>query len=193
MAEPAHRRGRRVAEAVLGTTLDLLARTGYGFTVDDVAREAGVHKTTVYRRWPTKAALVGAAVRVLAERAVAGPGPDVEPVAALEGLALDVARSLRDPTGVAILRAVLAAATEDPEVLPVARSFFSERYAIAVRIVERAQASGELRADVDPTLLWESIVNPLHLRALLGAPAADHDARALARLTLDGARPHAGP
>ena len=55
-------RSARVRSAVLAATLEVLVETGYdGMTVDAVAARAGVHKTTVYRRWPTKAALVAAA------------------------------------------------------------------------------------------------------------------------------------
>ena len=60
-------RSERVVRDVLRATIDELARSGYAaLRVDDVAARAGVNKTTVYRRWPTKTDLVAAAIRASA-------------------------------------------------------------------------------------------------------------------------------
>ena len=60
-------RGPEVRAAVLAATLAELAENGYAaVTVDNVARRSGVHKTTIYRRWKDREALVADAV---AERA----------------------------------------------------------------------------------------------------------------------------
>jgi hypothetical protein len=93
---------------------------------------------------------------------------------------------LRTPTGGALLRAVVAAGAEDPDTLPVARAFLTGRYRIATGLVADAQRDGAIRADVDATLLWEAMVNPLHVRALLGAPASDATTRRLVDLVLRG-------
>lgn len=54
-------------EQILGIALDVLREKGYrDLTVDVVAERAGVAKTTVYRRWPSKGALVAAAIAPLA-------------------------------------------------------------------------------------------------------------------------------
>lgn len=54
-------RSQRVLQAVRDATLSELARLGYtALSIDVVAKAAGVHRTTIYRRWPTKAALVEA-------------------------------------------------------------------------------------------------------------------------------------
>src|SRR3954452_824138 len=53
------RRGAARTEELLRVTLDLAAEVGYaGLTIEAVARRAGVGKHTVYRRWPSKAALL---------------------------------------------------------------------------------------------------------------------------------------
>ena len=52
---------------MLRTTLEVLGDRGYaGLRVEDVAAKAGVNKTTIYRRWPTRADLVIAALTALA-------------------------------------------------------------------------------------------------------------------------------
>ena len=59
-------RSARVVDHVLVTTVELLGERGYAaLRIEDVATRAGVNKTTVYRRWPTKSQLVAAALRQL--------------------------------------------------------------------------------------------------------------------------------
>ena len=189
MAEPTHRRGEAVADAVLDTTLALITERGAGFSMEDVAAAAGVHKTTVYRRWPTRPALIGAAAERLANAAVP-PVTTGDPIADLHTLAVSVAKVLRSPTGGALLRAVVAAGAEDPDTLQVTRSFLTGRYRLATDLIADAQRAGRIRSDVDATLLWEAMVNPLHVRALLGSPASNATARRLVDLVLVGGQSH---
>lgn len=64
---------RRVLDAALAE----LARSGYtGFRMDEVTARAAVHKTTIYRRWPTRAALVAAVVERLRAPLRDHPLPD---------------------------------------------------------------------------------------------------------------------
>ena len=54
-------------EEILNVALEMLREKGYrDLTVDAVAERAGVAKTTVYRRWPSKGALIAAALAPLA-------------------------------------------------------------------------------------------------------------------------------
>lgn len=67
-------RSARVVEDVLVATVELLATHGYAaLRFDEVAARSGVNKTTLYRRWPTKSQLVGAALRQYKPEA---PAPD---------------------------------------------------------------------------------------------------------------------
>ncbi len=186
MTEP-QRRGQAVLDAVLDATLAALAQHGYGFSVDDVARAAGVHKTTVYRRWETKAVLVAAAVQRLADAEV--PVPDTgDPVADLTTLAVQVARAMRTPAGTQAIRAAVAAAADDPQLVQVADAFLNSRYAVAADVIAAGQKAGALRGDADPVLLWQAMVNPLHMSAICGNPPSDDTARQLVALVIEGAR-----
>ena len=192
MVEPAQRRPQRrgaaVADGVLEACIAVLADHGYDFAVEDVAERAGVHKTTVYRRWPTKAQLVAAAMdRLAASEVIVARTAD--PVVDITGLAVQVARSLRLPAGRRALQAVAAAGAEDADLLPVARAFLERRYAVATAILADAVAAGLVRADLDLRLVWEAMVNPLHLRAITGEPASDDVAAQLVAIVLDGCRP----
>ncbi len=173
-------------DTILDATLGLIAQRGYAFSIDEVAEAAGVHKSTIYRKWPTKATLVGAAVERLA--AIEVPIPDSgDPLEDLRTLAVMVARSLRTPAGAQAIRGVVAAASEDTTVVDVAREFLGGRYDAAVRLVNAAVAKGQIRPGIDPVLVWQAVVNPLHLRAVLGEPADDSTAEQLLALVLDGA------
>jgi AcrR family transcriptional regulator len=184
---PDQRRGQAVHDAVLDATLAALAQHGYGFSVDDVARAAGVHKTTVYRRWETKAVLVAAAVQRLADVQVAVPDTG-DVVADLTTLAVQVARALRTPAGTQAIRAAVAAAADDPQLVEVAGAFLTSRYSVAADLIQAGQKSGALRAGADPVLLWQAMVNPLHMSAICGTPPSDDAARQLVALVIEGAR-----
>jgi AcrR family transcriptional regulator len=181
------RRGTAVASAVIAATLELLTEHGYDFSVEDVARRARVHKTTIYRRYVSKATLVASAIESLALSEVPLVVTE-DPLADLSTLAASVARLVGSAAGTRILRAVVAAAGDDAEVLSVTRRFLAGRFDVALEIVTRAIARGTLRAGVDPLLVWGAIVNPLHVRALLGYPASEETARELVALVLEGAR-----
>lgn len=179
------RRGAAVESAVLDTTIALLADRGAGFTVDDVAASSGVHKTTIYRRFATRELLIVAAIRRLSEAAVP-PVEDDDPYSAVTMLALSVAAALRSRHGANILRATIAAAAA-PELVTVADEFLRDRYELARGHLQRLVDAGELRGDVDPVVIWEQIVNPMHVRALCGRVTEDDEARQLVELALRGA------
>jgi len=61
-------RGERLVEKVIDATLEELASKGFAaISIEEVADRAGVAKTTIYRRWPTKAELVLAAMHSVAD------------------------------------------------------------------------------------------------------------------------------
>lgn len=67
----ARTRGRaaNVVHRVVSATADELSRVGYAaLRVEDVAARSGVHKTTIYRRWPTKTELVAATIMMMIDR-----------------------------------------------------------------------------------------------------------------------------
>ncbi|MFT4262619.1 MAG: TetR/AcrR family transcriptional regulator [Nocardioides sp.] len=106
-------RREEVGPAVLAITADLVSRHGLvGTTLDEIARRAGVAKTTVYRRWPSKGALaVDALAQVLGE-------PPVVTVPTEEGLHAAVswlADRVRHPTVAALLSGLVAEAAHDAE------------------------------------------------------------------------------
>lgn len=172
---------------MLDATLSLLSERGYEFSVDDVAARARVHKTTIYRRWDTKPALVAAAIEQLAADNVVVPHSE-DPVGDLRDLAVQVARVLHQPAGINALRAALSTASTEPELSTAAARFLATRYAMATPPVRQAQLEGTLRPELGATLVWQAMVNPLHLNAVTEGSIDDTTAIALVDLVLDGAR-----
>jgi AcrR family transcriptional regulator len=160
---PARGRGRpRSAEAeqaILEATLRLVAEHGVAhLTIEGVAAEAGVGKTTIYRRWETKTELIIAAVSQLAPPP--GEFPDAGSfVGDMQALG-DLQR--RRTAGSLLLTAaprVLADAADDPELhAGFVQHVVKPLRAMIAAIVERAQARGELRSDIDV----EAVVDLIH-------------------------------
>src|SRR3954470_4958434 len=160
-------RRARVRAAVLSATLDVLVEAGYeGMSVESVAARAGVHKTTVYRRWPTKAALVAAAAADRSEQLV--PVPDTGSlVGDLTALGQSIADNLSSELGGGLARTIVAAASASDEVAQVNREFWSVRLALTEAIVDRAVERGEVSADVNRRAVIETLIGPIYVRLLL--------------------------
>jgi AcrR family transcriptional regulator len=147
----------------LRATAEELARVGYAaLRVEDVARAAGVNKTTVYRRWPTKMQLVTETLRRERERCVVAPDTG----------------SVRED-----LRVMLHAFVEEGRT-PLARAWLSELGNTEVRaimrgfrhhfesqwarVIARGMARRELPADTSPLFLIEIVVSPITGRLVRG-------------------------
>ena len=161
-------RSARVRSAVLSATAELLAQGGYDLvTIPEVARRAGVHPTTIYRRYATRDRLVGEAL--LERSRVLSPTPDTG------SLEEDLRRLLRDGAAIvdtpavrALFQVLLAGAIDATPEVAAARDRFWEAHLVeAGDIVDRAVARSELPAGTDPAALVELLVGPALLRLLL--------------------------
>ncbi len=180
-------RTARVTRAILDAAVEQVAETGYdGFTFDSVADRAGVHRTSVYRRWPDKAALL---VDALLDSAAADiPQPDNGSLEAdLRQLLGSVVANLSRPTARALLRAAAAESEATPEIARVAHAFWVHRIGLAAELVRRAQRRGEVPADLDAGYVIEVLIAPLFLRLLVtGGPVDAAFADRLVDSTLRG-------
>jgi len=154
-----------VVAAIVDTTLAQLGAVGYAaLSIDDIARAAKVNKSTIYRRWPTKADLVIAAV-------VANPdhGGQLEPSGRLRddlvALLRDKARCVSSPRQRAITLAISALDSSVKAAL--LQELRRRRYTMPVDVIERAIARGELPDDTNASLLAELLIAPLFYRALV--------------------------
>lgn len=143
----ARRHGAELEGAILRAAAEVLIESGYaGLTMDLVARRAGTNKNTIYRRWPSRAALGIAAYRQLA--VANAPSPDT---GELRGDVLEMMRRANrnwsSPTG-GILRALLAGVDDDPQLLAQIQEHSTDAGSAAwLTILARAVVRGEASLD----------------------------------------------
>jgi AcrR family transcriptional regulator len=163
-----------VRSAVLAAVVEELAANGLAtLSLDAVARRAQVHKTTLYRRWGSREALILEALREQARHSV--PVPDTGDLR--QDLTLLATQAVRNAVANApILRASISEMPHNAAVARVTRQFWQERIALDGRIVERAIARGEIPRGTDARFVIEAVLGPLHLRFLVTGRAADRRA-----------------
>jgi AcrR family transcriptional regulator len=178
-------RTARTRAAVLDATLAELVYRGYeGMSVESVAGRAGVHKTTIYRRWGSKERLVAEALEAAAESRIGAPDTgDVE--GDLRALARAVQATLSGREGVAAVHALVSGARASPEVRRIARRFWATRMDHVGAIVER----GQLRRGTRTAEVIEHLAAPLYYQLLVrGEPPTEADADLAAAVVLAAAR-----
>jgi AcrR family transcriptional regulator len=160
------RRGRPrspgVERAVIDATLDHLVADGMtSLSIEAVAATAGVGKTTIYRRWPNKQALVIDALASLQVDVPELPGTSVRDDLVI---LLDTIRRRASggPRAAGIMTCVLAEADRHPDIAKQYRRDIIEPRRDKVRaVLRRGVASGELRADLDVELALNLLTAPL--------------------------------
>ena len=161
--EDTDERVRRSKEAVLKATYELLSETGLGgVSVDAVCRRSGVAKTTIYRHWPSRTALVLDACSKL------GTNPPVPDTGSLRGdlsaLALDVARRLKTARWPSVLPSIIDAAERDPEIAELHSRLHAGASGAFRAVIERAQERGEVPRGCDPSEAVAAVLGPLFYR-----------------------------
>jgi AcrR family transcriptional regulator len=160
-------RSQAAHEAVLAAALALVAEGGYSAaTIDEISARSGVAKTTIYRRWPHRAALlVDLMLRMAAE--VAPPPAGQDPLEALRTELHQVAHAVAAPPG-RLLAALVAAAQQDAEVRDtLLKGLFIPRRKATARMILEAQRAGTVRSDVSPLVAVDLLFGPVFYRGLI--------------------------
>jgi AcrR family transcriptional regulator len=159
-------RGEPVVQGVLVAALEELGRVGYGaLRIEDVAARAGVNKTTVYRRWPTKPELVRAALMSVAGDRIKEPRTGT-----LRGDLIAIARNMVEVgcsvEGQGLFRMILV---EGPgsELHAIAHSLKEGFEAVPRAILEAAAARGEIVLGSDAMLLFDAFAGAVHRRLFI--------------------------
>jgi AcrR family transcriptional regulator len=152
-----------VVDRVVAATFDELSRVGYtAMRVEDIAARSGVNKTTIYRRWPTKAELLRSAVIEAAKKRQ--PSIDTGTLRGDLAASLLAAFDLK-PYEQGILRVIqMERSAEDVETFAVRMR--DEMRATRVSMVRRGIARGELPPGVDVELVVDLLSAPVQ-RALI--------------------------
>jgi AcrR family transcriptional regulator len=155
-------RDERIDEDITAAALELLSTEGFDrFSVEAVAARAGVAKTTVYRRFPTRNDLiVGALVRLNDE--LPAP-PPVGPVRErLIGVLNGIRRRTRESVRGRILIQVASEGLRDPALADlVHQRVLAPRRQVLRDVIADGIASGELRADVEVDTVVPVLVGPM--------------------------------
>jgi AcrR family transcriptional regulator len=158
-------RVRHSKEVVMATTYELLSEEGLaGVTVDAVARRSGVAKTTIYRHWPSRGALL------LDACAQMGPHFDVPDAGSylndLRALAHRVVEQLLSGPYAAILLSLMDAAERNPDLAALLAAAQTKLVEAVRAISARAQGRGELRRLPESSDVAALVVGPLLYRRL---------------------------
>ena len=165
---PGRPRSEESRQSILRSTLKLLRRPG-GFaelSIEAIAADANVGKTTVYRWWPTKAVLVADAFAASADKELRFPNTgsvytDIRQQ--MTGL-IRIFRSQRGK----VVAALLAGGQSDPELLEAYRDrFLWPRRRQAYETLQRGVDRGELPTGCDFDLILDSLYGPILMRFLI--------------------------
>jgi AcrR family transcriptional regulator len=170
--DAAGRRGRGrppqpgIDRRILDTALELLGSSGYAeFRLDELAKRAGVAKTTILRRWPSKAAVAAAAVEQLALQTVDVPESDT-----LRG---DLHALLTSAVAVftighgAFVPRLIRESGHHPEIAELLHTVIHTRRLAYRRALNRAIARHEVDPGFDQEVIIDLLVGPMWTRLLI--------------------------
>lgn len=166
-------RVRRSKAAVLDTAVTLLAESGLsGVSVDEVARRSGVAKTTIYRHWPSREALMLAACATLNTKSVSADMGSLQDD--LHALMRALVPRLRSDSWASSLLSLLDAAERDPDLAALQVNMHRDSTSGFRQVVERAQARGELDPATNPAHVVATIIGPLLYRRFVSREPLDN-------------------
>jgi AcrR family transcriptional regulator len=175
------RRNEAAREAIIDAAIALLQQVGYeGFTIERLARDAEVGKQTIYRWWPSKAAVLAEALGARARHTI--PLPDTGELAAdLREFFETSFQQSEDPNVIKELKSMMAASIENPEAARPFHDFLAGRRATLRTLLERGVDRAEVSPDADLDFLTDLAYGLLWYRGLIGhRPLDDEAARKLA-------------
>ncbi len=137
-------------------------------TIEGVAARAGVAKSTIYRHWESKAALIESAIHSMPSFADRAPSSEHDDLRSrvVRHLGLLEAALHGRPWG-DVLPSLIHAAHRHPEVREIQDRFSAERRAVLRSVVADGVARGELPRDADIETLTSALAGPLFLARLM--------------------------
>ena len=153
--------------------VEVLERVGVaGFTIDAVVARSGVAKTTIYRWWPNRQALLLDATHSLLSPA-ATPNTGDTRADLITYLSNFVTVPRETPAG-RLLPELCSVAQRDPEIAEVRDTLVAEKRQPVLTILELGRARGDIAADADVDLLATLAIGPLaYTKSLRGAAVDD--------------------
>jgi TetR/AcrR family transcriptional regulator, regulator of autoinduction and epiphytic fitness len=163
----------RSRQVILHAALQELGEVGHGtFTIESVAARAGVGKSTIYRHWPDKIALIADAFEASHQHAA----PAINGLGArdaLERLLRHVAQVLTDPVLGAPIPALIEGAERDQQLREFRHRYSELRRQSLTRLISQGVADGEFDAPTDPELAVQVLLGPIFYQRLLTSQPFD--------------------
>lgn len=153
----------RSRATVLDATTALLFERGYGGTsIDEIARRSGVAKTTIYRHWPDRTALLRDACSKIGTPL---DRPDTGNVREdVTAVLLNLASMLRSAKWTSVLPSIIDAAERDPEMAAMYSQLQHGYSAVLQALLADAAGNGQLSKDADAPALTAMLLGPLFYR-----------------------------
>lgn len=174
-------RSEQSHRAILDATMTLLderkpgALTVQRLSIERIAREAGVSKTTIYRWWPSKAAVV--IDTFLENHIVRTPvRDDIPAIQALSEHLTSLTKIYSGREG-RLISQLIAECQYDPQTMAEFKErFWRHRQEAVTGLIQRAVEEGVIRSDVAPDTVAELLYAPIYFRLLLDSGPLDRDA-----------------
>jgi AcrR family transcriptional regulator len=190
-SERGRRRSERSHRAIVTATQELLVERGYRqLTIEGVAARAGVGKQTIYRWWPSRAALVLEAY-LAGSDAISPPADSESTRDDIRELLVWLARVLAQPIGGRVVAGLIADLQHDPDLAEgFRRDVVPARRRAMLAALERGRERGEIRPDADLAVAVDALHGAVFYRLLLsGEPLDEMFAERVADQVLDGLAP----
>ncbi|HEY3798160.1 MAG TPA: TetR/AcrR family transcriptional regulator [Caulobacteraceae bacterium] len=174
-------------QLILRAALDELGAVGYGaFTIESIAARSGVAKSTIYRHWPNKLALIAEAFETFHEQ----ERPDIEGGSARERtqrIVRHVAEMVASSTFSACIPALIDGAERATELRTFHHRFQLEARKPLVAVIAEGVVAGDFRVDLDPQLAAQALLGAIFYRRLMsGEPFDPDEAGELLNVVLGG-------
>jgi AcrR family transcriptional regulator len=173
---PGRPRSAELDLAIRRAVIDLLAEESYdALSIEAVAVRVGCGKAAIYRRWPSKSALVVDAVATCKEQGFVLPDTGSARDDLLSYVR-SMVRYLRTSDVGRVMPALVVELSRNAELAQSFREgFIKPRRAMIRDTLGRGVARGELRADVDLDIVADAMVGVVHHRLLITGQEVDED------------------
>jgi AcrR family transcriptional regulator len=162
-----------VDQAILGAALELFIEHGIaGASIEKIAKKAGVAKTSIYRRWSSREALLAQAIEV-ARNATGYTIDLLERTSPRDfiNLLVEACEVIAKPEIRNLMARLIGSAPDYPKLMEVYReTYYLPRRLAFVRALARAQTAGLLATNVDLETLADILIGALTHRLLISAP-----------------------
>src|ERR1700723_958908 len=182
-------RPEEIETVIIDTVFENLQKHGFrAVTIESISAKTGIAKTSIYRRWPIKAAMV-------MEAFLFRIGPGIEfprkprYVESIRLQMLALAKAFRGPFG-SMIKALLGEAQFDAELAEAFRTrWITPRREAAKAVIQSAIRNKELRPDIDLDQALDALYGWLYYRLMIeSGPLSDACVRGIFSAVLDGLR-----